>query len=150
MYTPMMINANAQFAPMYENARSRARWNKFSAMLHGSSNRLLNLNELKQDSQVASQHYSGTQAVPINQIKGSASRNKNFDSEFNPVRDNNRDRWINIIAARLGDKGLPAVDLIKVGDTYFVRDGHHRVSVAKALKSTYIDAHVTELVVEGS
>jgi hypothetical protein len=45
----------------------------------------------------------------------------------------------------LQDIGLPAIDLLQVGDTYFVRDGHHRISVARALGADYIDANVTVL-----
>ena len=148
MYTPMMFTANARFTPLYDKARGRARLNKILAFFRGRSNRLINLDELTKGAKVVSRHYTGTYTVPLHQIKGSESRNKDFDYDFNPVRDNNKERWINIIAARLREIKLPAVDLIKVDDTYFVRDGHHRVSVAKALGAEYIDAHVTELMID--
>jgi len=145
MYAPIMFNSQSQFTPLYNNARGQARLNKLRALLQGRSSRLLDLNEIVNGAQIVSRHYLGTYSVPVNQIKGSESRNQDFDSEFNPVRDNNKERWINIIAARLFEKGLPAIDLIKINETYFVRDGHHRVSVARALGAVYIDAHVTEL-----
>ena len=147
MYAPAIFSEKARFTPLFEDARSRARLGKLKSFLRGRSNHLLNLDEIIQGATIYSRHYIGTFTVPVRQIKGSESRNKDFDSEFNPVRDNNKERWINIIAARLCEKNLPAVDLIKVGEIYFVRDGHHRVSVANALGAEYIDAHVTELLI---
>ena len=41
---------------------------------------------------------------------------------------------------------MPPVELLKVGDIYFVRDGHHRVSVARALGRADIDAYVTDVI----
>ena len=145
MYAPAMFNKTAQFSPLYNDARGKALSNKFRAFFQRRSNRLTTLAELAKDAHVVSQHHRGTQTVSIDQIKGTESRNKDFDSEFNPIRKNNKDRWISIIAARLQDVGLPAIDLLQVGDTYFVRDGHHRVSVAKALGANFIDANVTVL-----
>ncbi|MFN2151485.1 MAG: hypothetical protein ACK2T5_07815 [Anaerolineales bacterium] len=146
MYAPAIFNEKARFSPMYEHARSRARLGKIKSILRGHSNRLLNLSEVT-NGQVFSRHYVGLRTVPVRQIQGSESRNKDFDRDFNPVRDHTKERWINIIAARLFEKSLPAVDLIKVGEIYFVRDGHHRVSVANALGAEFIDAHVTELLI---
>jgi hypothetical protein len=145
MYAPAMFAKKAQFTPMYREARSKAILNKLRAFLQGCSSRLINLAELTKGARVVSQHYKGTQTVLVDQIKGTESRNNDFDSEFNPIRKNNKDRWISIIAARLQDVGLPAIDLFQVGDTCFVRDDHHRVSVAKALGANYIDSNVTVL-----
>jgi hypothetical protein len=66
-------------------------------------------------------------------IRGSESRSSDFDRDFNPLHDHNRRRWLNVAAARQRGKALPLVKLIQVGDVYFVRDGHHRISVARAL-----------------
>ena len=145
MYAPVFFTERARSAPLYENARHRARLGKVKSILRGRSHRLLELEELTQGATVTSQHYLSTQTVCIHCIQGTESRNADFDCDFNPLKSNNRDRWINIAAARLQDAGLPAIDLIQVGDTYFVRDGHHRISVARALGADYIDANVTVL-----
>jgi hypothetical protein len=50
---------------------------------------------------------------------------------------------LNIAKLRLEGRPLPPVELIQVGDSYFVRDGHHRISVARAFGQTAIDAQVT-------
>ncbi len=49
-----------------------------------------------------------------------------------------------IAIARLTGETLPPVDLVKVGDFYFVRDGHHRISVARALGQQFVDAIVVK------
>jgi hypothetical protein len=87
----------------------------------------------------------GNQSVPVRHIRGSESRAQDFDANFNPAQKKNRERWINIAQIILMGGYLPAIDLVKVGDTYFVRDGHHRVSVARAVGQHYIDAVVTVL-----
>jgi hypothetical protein len=76
---------------------------------------------------------------------GSEGRYQDFDIDFLPLREFSRSRWQNIDAARLTDKPLPPILVYKIGDFYFVRDGNHRVSVAKELGQEFIDAEVIEL-----
>jgi hypothetical protein len=71
--------------------------------------------------------------VQIDRISGSEGRSSDFDRAFNPLRSHNRDRWLGITAARRRGKSLPPIELIQVRGVYFVRDGHHRISVARAL-----------------
>lgn len=59
------------------------------------------------------------------------------------MKTHTRRRWLSIAVARLNGQAMPAVELIKVGDVYVVRDGHHRISVARALGEGFVDAHVT-------
>lgn len=92
---------------------------------------------------VAGQHDLAAQTVPLAQIRGSEGRTHDFDSAFRPVEEHSRERWISVARARLEDRPLPAVELIRAGDTYYVRDGHHRISVARALGQRHIDARVT-------
>jgi len=93
---------------------------------------------------VLNRSYKGIQYVKINQILGSEGRIKDFDKFFNPIHERTRNRWVNIARLRLSGSGLPPVELIKVGEIFFVRDGHHRISVAKALGEDFIDAEVIE------
>jgi hypothetical protein len=90
-------------------------------------------------------HHEMGQAVPMERVRGSESRSRDFDRDFNPLQTHTRQRWINVAKARLSDVPLPSVELIRLGDDYYVRDGHHRISVAKALGQIYIDAEVTVL-----
>ncbi len=83
--------------------------------------------------------------MPINRIKGSEGRSGDFDRDFNPMHDRMIDRWVSVALAQSNGVALPAVELIQLGEDYFVRDGHHRISVARAFGEEYIDAKVTVL-----
>lgn len=84
----------------------------------------------------------GTVVVSLSKIVGSEGRSEDFDASFNPLKYHNRDRWINIAAARQIGIMLPAVELVQAGDEYYVRDGHHRISVAKMMGQIEIDARI--------
>jgi hypothetical protein len=88
----------------------------------------------------------GLQVVPLEAIVGTIDRERDFDRHFRPTSRRLRARWEQIAAAMRRGDPLPPVDLTKVGEIYFVRDGHHRVSVASALGLNDIDAYVTEVV----
>jgi hypothetical protein len=91
------------------------------------------------------QHDLGLQVVPLEAIVGSVDRTVDFDRGLRPTSARLRSRWERINAAQRRGEALPPVSLFKVGDLYFVRDGHHRVSVAKSLGRTDIDAYVVEV-----
>jgi hypothetical protein len=90
-----------------------------------------------------SQHFAGTRTVPVSQVLGSESRTRDFDRDFNPLDDKSRDRWVSIFRAWQRGRDLPPVELIEVNGAYYVRDGHHRLSVARALGQEYVEAVVT-------
>lgn len=125
-------------------AKFKGQFGKFIANLTGHSNQLLDLESLTKGKTVRTRRYARTQSVDIDQIKGSEGRCKDFDRKFNPLKSHNCSRWLNIAHAWLRGVHLPAVDLIKVKDVYVVRDGHHRISVARYLGCKYLDAHVIE------
>jgi hypothetical protein len=91
------------------------------------------------------QHDRGLQVVPLDAVVGSVDRAVDFDRGFRPTSPRLRSRWERIAAAQRRGESMPPVSLFKVGDLYFVRDGHHRVSVAKSLGRDDIDAYVTEV-----
>jgi hypothetical protein len=91
------------------------------------------------------QHDRGLQVVPLDAIVGSVDRAVDFDRGLRPTSARLRSRGERINAAQRRGEALPPVSLFKVGDLYFVRDGHHRVSVAKSLGRTDIDAYVVEV-----
>jgi hypothetical protein len=88
----------------------------------------------------------GLQIVPLDAIVGSVDRTVEFDRGFRPTSPRLRSRWERIAAAQRRGEALPPISLYLVGDLYFVRDGHHRVSVAKSLGREDIDAYVTEII----
>jgi hypothetical protein len=83
-----------------------------------------------------------TAVINLETIHGTENRLGDFDCAFRPLRDVNADRWIAVAAARLQGKDLPPVELIQLDGEYYVRDGHHRISVARAMGERYIDAVV--------
>jgi hypothetical protein len=138
---------------LYARARDRGRRVMFWAALTGRSRCLLALEEVRQWGHVSATEQShldgGTRLVPIAKIVGSEGRCGDFDRGFNPLHDHNRGRWLRIAAARRRGTSLPPVDLVRVGDLYFVQDGHHRISVARALGQPDIEARVTVWQVTG-
>jgi hypothetical protein len=106
---------------------------------------LLSLSEITAKGTIQSRHYLGRQTVPIRHIRGSEGRRNLFDNGFHPRGTQTRLRWISVATAWLQGIGLEPVELIRVGDVYFVRDGHHRISVARAIGLEEIDAIVTVL-----
>jgi hypothetical protein len=91
------------------------------------------------------QSYLGMRVVPVAKIVGSVGRHRDFDRAFLPSKPSLGERWKRIDQAILRAEELPPVSLYKIGDAYFVRDGNHRVSVARQQGVEMIDAEVVEL-----
>lgn len=118
---------------LYDDALARGQWGLLWAYLTGRSRALLSLDGALQSATVQAVISAKTRMVLIAQIDGSENRSVDFDRNFNPLHDHTRDRWLSIARAWQRGHYLPPVKLIQVGDHYFVRDGHHRISVARAL-----------------
>jgi hypothetical protein len=132
----------------YRKAR-RPDWiGRLRSLLTGRSCQLLRLSDIQASSPVGNSHYAGTRPVAIRQIQGSEGRCGDFDAGFRPLCAHNRGRWTSVAEARLRGVSLPPVELIQVGEVYYVRDGHHRISVANALGQEHIDAEVAVWEVE--
>lgn len=91
------------------------------------------------------EHYLGLQSIPVEAVIGSVDRYKEFTRHFLPREEYLDERWVGVRAAQLVGKELPPIQVYKVGELYFVKDGNHRVSVARRKGQHYIDAHVIEL-----
>jgi hypothetical protein len=87
----------------------------------------------------------GLKVVPLDAIVGTVDRTRDFDRSFRPTSGRVRSRWERIAQAMRRGESIPPISLYKIGDLYFVRDGHHRVSVSRALGRDDIDAYVTEV-----
>jgi len=135
---------------LYARARDRGRRAQFWSILTGRSRALFDLAAVEADCSVTTSYDAGYQMVSIDRIRGSEGRVYDFDCSFYPLKDHNRQRWLGIAEARDRGKALPAVALVQVGDLYFVRDGHHRISVARALGQLEIGATVIVWQVEGA
>lgn len=113
-------------------------WNK----LGGSTTELLHLGAVESALGICARYDAGIRTVTINQIVGSESRTKDFDRQFRPLRGHINERWLGIAVAKELGESLPVIELVQVGTFYFVRDGHHRVSVARLFGQKEIEASI--------
>jgi hypothetical protein len=88
----------------------------------------------------------GLQTIRLDSIVGSVDRTRDFDRRFRPTSGRVRERWQRLALAQRRGEAIPPIDLYRVGDLHFVKDGHHRVSVAHALGLDSIDGYVTEVI----
>jgi len=129
----------------FNKARSKATISQLLNTLTPDRQRLLSLEDVRNLLKPKTEIYKGMQIVPIEKIIGSEGRYKDFTSAFLPKHDFIRGRWESIDRAHLSDVILPAIKLYEIGGVYFVRDGNHRVSVARMQGVEAIDAEVIEL-----
>jgi hypothetical protein len=87
----------------------------------------------------------GLQVVKLDSIVGTVDRSREFDRRFRPTSTRVRGRWQRIAEAQRRGQSMPPISLYRIGELHFVRDGHHRVSVARAMGREDIDAYVTEV-----
>ncbi len=112
------------------------------------SERLLELGETLCCADIQSSHYAGQKAVEIELIQGTENKSDEFDREFHPLKETSRSRWLNVALERLRGRSLPPVELVEVDGVYYVRDGHHRISVARSLGEAFIDAEIVRMHIE--
>lgn len=89
--------------------------------------------------------YRGVRSIPVRLIVGSEERYRDFDREFLPKRKDLGARWMRLYRAFMRDVILPPIKVYELGGLFFVRDGNHRVSVAREQKLEFIDAEVVAL-----
>jgi hypothetical protein len=90
----------------------------------------------------------GLETIPLDSIVGTVDRGREFDRRFRPTSGRTRPRWERIATAQRKGQAMPPIDVYRIGELHFVKDGHHRVSVARALGYDVIDAWVTEVITE--
>jgi hypothetical protein len=129
----------------FARARTREILSRISRLLDPESEKLLPFEDVKAILRPASETYVGMEAVNVDMIVGSEGRYRDFNRHFLPRREFLRSRWISVDMAHYNDIPLPPIRLYEVGGVYFVRDGNHRVSVARMRGQTMIDAEVTKL-----
>ena len=129
----------------FNKARNKALFNDIQNFLNPDKRQLLSFHDVKKILKPQNEVYIGMHAVPIDKIVGSEGRYQDFDNHFLPRHGNLRERWERVDQAHLTDVVLPPIQLYEIGGLYFVRDGNHRVSVAKAQGVDFIDAEVISL-----
>jgi hypothetical protein len=130
---------------LYRKVERRAKLRKLFCKLFGRCYTLQNLSQVFDQCDESKQFSSENRAVELKNIHGSESCCEDFDVKFNPLNLRKRERWIYIADQYLRGYALPPVDLIQVGDEYYVRDGHQRISVMHSLGYDRVDARVMVL-----
>jgi hypothetical protein len=132
----------------FTKARGKAFLSQIQHFMNTDRDKLLSFNDVKDILKPKNQVYKGNQTVPLNLIVGSEGRYRDFNKYFLPRSDHLRSRWMRVDEALLKDITLPPISLYEIGGVYFVRDGNHRVSVARAQNVEFIDAEITSLATE--
>jgi hypothetical protein len=91
------------------------------------------------------EHYAGLQTIKLSRVVGTVDASRDFDRWFRPTSGRVRERWERLALAQRRGESVPPIDVYQVGDLYFVKDGHHRVSIALATGQTTIEAYVTRI-----
>lgn len=129
----------------FDTARRKGYWRSILSWLTQSTNELLPFDEVRKRLPITGQHYLGLKQIPVETIVGSVGRYQDFDRAFLPRQTFTRDRWISIDKAHMQDVILPPIEVYKIGSVYFVKDGNHRVSVARERGQAFMDAYVIEV-----
>ncbi len=139
------MNFAAQTSDDFNRAKTKAIANEIQHFLKPDEAKLISFYDLKELLHPDNETYIGMKTVPVANIVGSEGRYNDFDNMFFPKRSHLKNRWESIDRAHLQNIILPPINLYEIGGLYFVRDGNHRVSVARARGIEFIDAEVTSL-----
>jgi nucleotide-binding universal stress UspA family protein len=131
----------------FRRARSKAELQHLWSAITGQYSELLPYDEITQKLHASGTSSKGLQEIPVDAIVGSVNRYQDFDHNFLPLHNEDRQRWAAVKAAMTspGSVGLPPIRVYKLGDAYFVLDGNHRVSIAKEMDIDTVEAYVTEI-----
>jgi hypothetical protein len=145
--SPLNIGVTNQ--EVFHDERLRALWQDILARVTGRSNDLLPFEAVNHAMKAFEQiERPRVQAIPLDRIVGSVGRYKEFNRDFRPRSNDTRDRWVGVKLAMESQGGVPPIEVYCIGKVYFIVDGNHRVSVARANGYKLIDAYVTEIRVD--
>ena len=116
----------------FNKAHNKAFINDILHFLSPEEASLISLNDVKQMIKPVNETYIGMKVIPIEKIVGSEGRYKDFDNRFFPKSSHLKNRWEHVDEAAIKSINLPPIKVYEIAGLYFVRDGNHRVSVAKS------------------
>lgn len=126
--------------PLFERALWQGKFRGAFARLVNRSRQLYPLDSGANNLPHGAVNPQTVQEIPLAQIKGTVGRCCDFDCEFYPLNESLENRWARVASMMLQHHPMPPVELVKQGDTYYVVDGHHRVSVARAMNYLTVEA----------
>jgi uncharacterized ParB-like nuclease family protein len=132
----------------FDSARARAFRRSLRTILTGRAERLRSIEPMLRAAGLEGRSFGGVHEIPVDRIVGSAApdfKSGDFDPGFLPINRRMRDRWTRIYQEMVEGGELPPIDVYKVDDSYYVIDGHHRVSVARNLGRPTLNARVVNV-----
>ncbi len=141
-------SADAQYD--FSRARRRRALARLSARLRRADdvNHILPFEEVATALGRVGERRLGLELITLDSIIGTVDRSREFDRDFRPTSPRVRERWQRINLAQRRGEAMPPIDVYRIGELHFVKDGHHRVSVARALGHRDINAYVTEVLTQ--
>jgi len=147
MYTyPTITNSRTFALEIFQIQQKKALRDLFLTKIIGKNNDLLRFPE-RAAGKIYNRRFLGVSEIPIRKIVGTLARNNDFDIKFRPLKKHLRDRWINLYSTLDPDK-WPPIRVHKIGNKYYVEDGHHRTSVARSMGREFISAEIWEYSVD--
>ena len=129
----------------FEEDLGQARLRDLTGALTGQPRAAPLLTDVLNAAGITNEKDVGLRDIPLAQVKGSDNRSMDFDVSFLPRSRHLRPTWVRLYAEMEGGKPIDPIDVYQVGDAYFVKHGHNRVSVARRLGWERIPAHVVEV-----
>ncbi len=129
----------------FYSARSKANMHEILARLRGKPVTLLSFDEIRLKLKAQVMGRKVLKDIPLEAIVGSVNRYEDFTRDFLPRKSVDSERWAGVKAAAYDQLGLPPIEAYQIGETFFVGDGNHRVSVAKEMGAKTIQGFVTEI-----
>jgi hypothetical protein len=139
---PSFTNIRSYTSYQFSKLRMRALRDSLWAKINGRNTKLAVFPEEAPDKS-PNRRFLGVQEISVHQIIGTISRQSDFDYKFRPLNKYLQDRWVNTYLTLQSESWSPIL-VHKVGENYYVEDGHHRVSVAQTLGMSFIHAKVWE------
>jgi hypothetical protein len=140
-----VMMAQAEARDRFRRSVTQAQLSDLLGLITSADRDLVSYDEVVAKLRARQQIEKGTQMVPLEHIVGSVGRYRDFTRNFLPRASINQERWARLDTALNTMEGFPPIEVFKIGEVYFVKDGNHRVSVARANNSTHIEAYVTEI-----
>lgn len=141
----MSMAGYSQAVGDFRRARRRAALRSVFARWAGNSPRLLSYEDVRRKLKARETAKIELKEIPLDAIVGSVGRYDDFTRGFLPRRDSSEGRWAGVKVAVTGLGGLPPIEVYQIGDAYFVLDGNHRVSVARDVGASQIEAYVRKM-----
>lgn len=138
-----LLRAEGQYE--FDQVSRDAFWREVGAVLTQRDRSLLAFKDVVGAARLEGQVDRGVREIPLTSIRGSENRTRDFDVQFLPMSKRVRDRWVHLYTLIQQGHEMPPIEVYEAGGVYFVKDGHHRVSVARRLGWDAIRAHVVEV-----